>query len=134
MYNLTINSNSSTEELLDIIDLERIKYFLESGANFQLLLNNFLVDAKINLNHYNYSELMSLYASLNKLFVEVEGLLTNLNGGYAGESISYCEGSFSDDCIKLVLELLSNRADLIALLKLIEPRIDAYEFFSKFYL
>jgi len=132
LYNLTINSNSSTEELLDIIDLERIKYFLESGANFQLLLNHFLVDAKINLNHYNYSELMSLYASLNQLFVEVEGLLTNLNG--LGESISYYEGSFSDDCIKLVLELLSNRADLIALLKLIEPRIDAYEFFSKFYL
>lgn len=132
MYNLTINSNSSTEELLDIIDLERIKYFLESGANFQLLLNNFLVDAKINLNHYNYSELISLYASLNQLFAEVEGLLTNLNG--LGESISYYEGSFSDDCIKLVLELLSNRAYLIALLKLIEPRIDAYEFFSKFYL
>lgn len=68
-HNLTIKSNLSTDELPDIMDLDRCIYLFQAGAEFQCLLSDFLANVNINLNSYNYSELMSLYQSLNQVYI-----------------------------------------------------------------
>lgn len=132
LYSLTSRSNISTNELPEIVDLERYLYLLSSITDLQHLLRDFLAGINTNFNHYTYSELTSIYDSLNQIYVEINGCLDNLD--YLGESISSYGGSYRDEYIQLVSNLHSDHNSITELLKQIEPRIDAYEFFSKFYL
>lgn len=131
LYNLTINTNPSTDELVEIID--RSTYLWQAGLQFHFLLNDFLTNINTNINHYSYSELMSLYDSLNQLYIEVNGYLNNLD--YLAKSSASIRdgGTLSKDWIKLASEFRSDHNNIIELLKLIEPRIDAYKFFSELY-
>ena len=117
----------------DFSYIHRSTYIWQSCTTFNYFLHEFLTNVNANLNQYNYSELISLYDSLNQLYVEVNGYLNNLDS-MAESSLSYRDnGTMSRDWVKLVDSLRVDQKDILDLLKFIEPRIDAYKFFSELY-
>ena len=131
VYNVTLHSIPYTEN--DFWHIDRSTYIWQNCLWFNHSLHEFLTNVNANVNQYNYSELMSLYDSLNQLYVEVNSYLNNLDSMAQSSLSDRDNGTMSRDWLKLADSVRADQKDILDLLKFIEPRIDAYKFFSELY-
>lgn len=77
---------------------------------------------------------MSIYDSLNQLYVETNGYINKLDSLVEASASIRDNGTIARDWIPLVNDLRADLKDITEFMKNIEPRIDAYRFFSDLYL
>lgn len=82
LYNVTTDSVLSTGNTREVV--ERSLYLGQIGFELHCKVHDFMYNLGSNLNSYNYSELSSIYDSLNQLYVEIYGYIKNLDS--LGES------------------------------------------------
>lgn len=132
LYNVTTDSFASTGTLIEVID--RNLFFWQAGYSFHGRLHEYFFNISTNWNHYTYSELMSIYDSLNQLYVETNGYINKLDSLVEASASIRDNGTIARHWIKIVDDLRSDLIDITEFMKHIEPRIDAYRFFSDLYL